>query len=50
MAHMMKSTLGGGWCKTQISKSTQGSFLCLGGGVGCQTEISKSTRVLFYEK
>ena len=34
----------GGWCKTQISRSTQGSFLCLGGGVGCQTEISKSTR------
>ena len=50
MAHMMKSTLGGGWCKTQISKSTQGSFLCLGGGVGCQTEISKSTRVLFLRK
>ena len=47
---MMKSTLGGGWCKTQISKSTQGSFLCLGGGVGCQTEISKSTRVLFFTK
>ena len=34
MAHMMKSTLGGGWCKTQISKSTQGSFFVFRWGCG----------------
>ena len=50
MAHMMKSTLGGGWCKTQISKSTQGSFLCLGGGVGVKQRFRKVPGYFFYEK
>ena len=34
MAHMMKSTLRCGWCKTQISKSTQGSFFVFRWGCG----------------
>ena len=48
--HMPKSTQGVGGCLTQISKSTQGTFLTASRGVGCQTQILKSTRVLFWQK
>ena len=51
MAHMIKSTLGGGWCKTQISKSTQGSFFVF--RWGCEVsngDFEKYQGTFFYEK
>ena len=51
MAHMMKSTLGGGWCKTQISKSTQGSFFVFRWGCGVSNgDFEKYQGTFFYEK
>ena len=51
MAHMMKSTLGGGWCKTQISKSTQGSFFVFRWGCGVLNgDFEKYEGTFFYEK
>ena len=51
MAHMMKSNLGGGWCKTQISKSTQGSFFVFRWGCGVSNrDFEKYQGTFFYEK
>ena len=50
MAHMMKSILGGGWCKTQISKSTQGSFFVFRWGCGVSNGYFEKYQGTFFTK
>ena len=50
MAHMMKSTLGGGWCKTQFSKSTQGSFFVFRWGCGVSNGDFEKYQGTFFTK
>ena len=45
-----ESTLGGGWCKTQISKSTQGSFFVFRWGCGVSNGDFEKYQGTFFTK